>query len=576
VKGLSEVKETRLERWLGALPGLVPALPVVTAAWALKALFGKLVSDATFLDLAQARHWLEMGKPWVSQWNPVCTAGSPLHLGMLALGGQWMGVAKLEAWSLTLATLGDGLALVLGFLYLRALGVARPLALFGIAAMGGGIGFAAASAMGSEASWFTAILFFALWASVQKQTHLGLAVALFLLPCMRLDGSVLGLLLLAQAWITRPRHSKILLSLAWTGGVLTYFGFYAWAYGHGLPQSLLAQWATWPSSGPWVAAWELGKPTLFALLTRGPSLGSDAVTATAVSLLALLSAIGFIRGRRWTRAWGQRPTTGERSFWSAFPLQLVSAPMVPPLIFLALSPLWLALAGGTSPLYPSLFAPYVAVGWCVMGVGLQAWKPVVTASEGSSNVDSAIPNPEEMEERPWPVWIGFAPMGLAALSLWFALQQEFPHRYKRAHDQREGRLAKASIWVNEVRHRYETGSIPDSLLRSPFPGYVTVLTDAVGILTYRTEARIIEPDGKVTAEALGRLRRGEGRDAVWEALKRDLKPEIAGGMRPLQGLEEEVQRYAGYRSGYLAGAPGSPHLLYLGLRDSLQIQDQPR
>lgn len=544
--------ETLADRFAAGIPAALPFLPVVAAILALKALLGRQLGDEAFIAISHARTWIESGKPVASLLNPVCSTDSPLWLMALAAWAKLSHASNLERIAYQWAALGDLLALGGVYAFARSLGAMRVLAWFAVAAMGGSAAFLSASASASNASWFTALFLWAWVAHLRRPPWLWRALPLLLLPLLRWDGAWLPLLFVGHALLRREgARLALILFAAAALGQAAFFGFYLWAYGRLWPHALIAAFALIPPFTPkgaladWAVIW-----------TQGPQLGK--AWATVLMALGLQGLAAFGAFTAWRRAASaSRPVLpGNARTPFGLPWLLLAAVLSAGILT--------ASASLRMESRASLLLPVMALLWALIAAGLQAWM-------------SSSDSPEQEGVSSWRAWLGFLPMTLAALAMTGALWRDLPGEFKRHYEQHQGRYAKASSWIDDMIRRVEMhrreggGAVATPLLTPSF----TVLTEESGVYLYRSRARILDRGGRLSPEALPVLRAHSDSLSAWQALREAFHPEAMSALRPMSVDSAEKQRFAGYRSGYVAGAPGAKDLLWLGLRPDLPVQAQP-
>jgi hypothetical protein len=427
---------------------------------------GPLLCDDAFITLSHAQQLAAGSSLLASPHNPVDAATSPFYAVLLAGLHRFLGVARLENAALALGILGSLASLWALYLLGRQAGLGVQSALALMAAWAVSHSLYATGLSGMETPLYIAGLLFShvLWMHRDEgeRFHRTLLALVFVLALWRPEGFLLALALGgAEFWRASGRGFSTSwragrkvwpMVLAGVLGTLAYFAAHYLAWGHVLPQSVLAKQA-----GIRVHGWAALQNWFEQGLLKGPMLGGQRILTLLWCLAVAVAALGLLR------------TLFSRRRASSQPVASASLPPLPFLLFL-----WPALyfalyffSGASQSSFSWYYTPVMPFLLLAIALG---WQRV--AGEPKTR-DSWICR---------HLWL--LTFLLLGLGTWTFFRLDMAAKAHRAQQFRELRYAKAAAYLNEQK---VTGQ---------------VLMDEVGVFAYRGHFSILDFHGLLSPEAV--------------------------------------------------------------------------
>lgn len=488
----------------------VSLLAFFAAYAALKLAFGVLICDDAYITLGHARSWVGGLGPVMSAQNPVSATSTPLFTALLALESAVFRTGDYESLAYGTNLLADLAGLfLLHRIASRGLGLSTPYALGAMAAYGLSVNFLAVSAYGMETSVYTALGLAGAWLRLfSPRPFPRLPAVCLLAACIRPEGGLVAAVAVVAGWRldAGDRNARWRRALACclgsASGLLLFFLFYRYAYGHWLPHSVVAKRLE-IHIGLGEALWSW----IANVFYKGPTLGGQSLV-TLGNILAIAGAIaGFLR----RGPVADSPATGSLR---PFPPSLLAWPLAYFLFFMATRSSYILFTWYYLPVLPFLILAIVH-GLARLFAG--RLKPIAAYA------------------------------ALFAFLVYVPAQtmyQETPRKHRFFKQAREDRYRAAAEILNA-----QPGKAPVAMI------------DEVGALAYFSGAKILDTHGLLSPEALPYL---GGKEGYWErlaALRREQNPDWILGQREIEMEGRfwpgEEKLYEGYRLAHILRLP--PH-----------------
>lgn len=220
---------------------LVWAACLTASLIVIKLSYGMLISDDAYITISHSKTWLEIGRPLMSAYNPVCATSTPLYMIIITAFAYLFSVEPTYvafALNFTLSFINVILVYKIGkVIGLEQLFSASAATIYGLSNLA-----LSTSASGMETPMYIALILSGFWLVLGSSSNVRISGIIFLLALTRPEGVVASFSIAVLAWFRTKTLKPIIGFISSAAlGLLALLFFYFVAYNNIFPHSVIAK-----------------------------------------------------------------------------------------------------------------------------------------------------------------------------------------------------------------------------------------------------------------------------------------------------------------------------------------------